>query len=198
MKKQILSLASVSVLCFAQVAVAEDINEIFKKVNDYAQAKNYTKALEELSWAQKELTKLHQTRLGELLPAEVNGFKGAEPEIQSALGFTNIERRYSQGEQEVKVSISGGSGGEGGLGGLAGLAKMGMMFGGAQPGVDQFRLDGRTAMLKNEGAPELTVFLESGSLLQITGNDRIDGPFLKKFAEGLKLAAVDSYLKGSS
>jgi hypothetical protein len=197
MKMIVLSLVGASVLLGVQVAVAEDINEIFKKVNDYAQAKNYPKALEELSWAQKELTKLHQARLGELLPADVNGYKGGEPEIQSAMGFTNIERRYTQGESEVKVAISGASGGEGGAGGLAGLAKMGMMFGGAEPGVDQFRLDGRTATLRTEGTPELAVFLESGSLLQITGSEGVDGATLKKFAEGLKVGLLDSYLKGS-
>jgi hypothetical protein len=131
------------------------------------------------------------------LPADVNGYKGGEPEIQSAMGFTNIERRYTQGESEVKVAISGASGGEGGAGGLAGLAKMGMMFGGAEPGVDQFRLDGRTATLRTEGTPELAVFLESGSLLQITGSEGVDGATLKKFAEGLKVGLLDSYLKGS-
>lgn len=197
MKKVLLSLIGASLASSAQVAIAEDINEIFKKVNDYAQAKNYTKALEELSWAQKELIKLHQARLGDLLPAEVDGYKGAEAKIQSAMGFTNIERQYSQGEKEIKVSISGSSGGEGGMGNLAGLAKMGMMFGGAQPGVDQFRLDGRTATLKTEDSPELTVFLESGSLLQLTGSEGIDAAALKKFAEGLKIGELDSYLKGS-
>jgi hypothetical protein len=197
MKKVFLTLIGASLLGSAQVVVAEDINEIFKKINDYAQAKNYPKALEELSWAHKELTKLHQARLGELLPADVNGYKGAEPEIQSAMGFTSIERQYSQGEKEIKVSISGSSGGEGGMGNLAGLAKMGMMFGGAQPGVDQFRLDGRTATLKTEDSPELTVFLESGSLLQITGSEGVDAAALKKFAEALKIGELDSYLKGS-
>ncbi len=197
MKKVIVSLLGAFSVCGVQVALAEDINAIFKKVNDYAQARNYPKALEELSWAQKELTKLHQARLGELLPADVNGYKGTEPQIQSAMGFTSIERQYSQGEKEIKVSISGGSGGEGGLGNLAGLAKMGMMFGGAQPGTDQFRLDGRTATLKTDGSPELTVFLESGSLLQLTASEGVDAASLKKFAEGLKIGELDSYLKGS-
>jgi hypothetical protein len=32
--------------------------------------------MEELRWAQKELEKIHQTRLGELLPGDVKGFEG--------------------------------------------------------------------------------------------------------------------------
>jgi hypothetical protein len=192
--KRSLSLAAVLALSFALPAAAEDINEVFKKVNEYAAKKNYPKALEELQWAQKELEKLNQQRLAELLPKDVDGFVGEEPQVQSAMGFTTIERQYNKGEKGIQVSIAGGGGA---AGGLAGIAKMGMMMGGAQPGKDQFRIDGRTATLDTSGSPELTVLLESGSVLQIRSSDEsVDGATLKKFAQGLKVADLDSYLGG--
>jgi hypothetical protein len=40
--------ASLASLPLCQPALAEDINEVFKKVNEYVQQKNYPKAMEEL------------------------------------------------------------------------------------------------------------------------------------------------------
>jgi len=186
------------ILSITTPVLAEDINDVFKKVNEYVQQKNYPKAMEELQWAQKELEKLHQERLGQLLPGEVDGFKGEETEVAAVMGLSNIQRRYSKGDASIELSISGSTGAEG-MGGLAGLAKMGMMMGGSQSGKDQFRIDGRTASLDTtSGSPELTVFLESGSILQLRASDEsIKGDVLKKFAQGLKLGELDNYLKGS-
>lgn len=177
---------------------AEDLNQIFSKVNQYVQEKNYPKAMEELTWARKELEKLHQTRVAQILPADIAGFNGEEPTFASVMGLSTIERQYRAGEKKIKLSITGGSGGEGGLGGLAGLAKMGMMMGGAQPGVEQFRIDGRTATLSSEsGNPELMIFLDSGSMMTISAGEGVDAAALKKFGEALKLSDLDAYLKGS-
>jgi len=196
--KRYLTIAAMLSLCFtSQHALGEDINEVFKKVNDYVQQKNYPKAMEELTWAQKELEKLHQERLSQLLPAEVEGFKGGDTQVQQMMGFSNIERDYTNGEKNIRLAISGTSGTDG-MGGLAGIAKMGMMMGATQAGRDQFRINGRTASLDTtNGSPELSVFLESGSVLQLTTSEGVDGPALKKFAEALKIADLDNYLKGA-
>ncbi|MCB0321803.1 MAG: hypothetical protein KDD60_12825, partial [Bdellovibrionales bacterium] len=77
---------------------AEDINELFKKVQDYVSKKNYTKALEELAWARKEIEKLHNSGLQAYFPEELDGLKGSEFEVSSALGLTNVERQYKGGE----------------------------------------------------------------------------------------------------
>jgi hypothetical protein len=197
MKKTVIIASLLSSFLLAPHAFGEDINEVFKKVNDYVQQKNYPKALEELSWAQKELEKLHQQRLSELLPAEVNGFKGGDTQVQQMMGFSNIEREYTSGEQSIRIAITG-TGGTEGMGGLAGLAKMGMMMGATQSGRDQFRISGRTATLDTtNGSPELSVFLESGALMQFTTGDGVNGESLKKFAEALKIADLDAYLKGA-
>jgi hypothetical protein len=194
MKNYILSIVFAASLMLPVATQADELGKIFAKVNELIAAKNYPKAMEELAWARKEIEKMHQARLGEILPPQIGDFKGGETQFQSALGITNIERTYSSGSQGIKVSISGG-GGEG-MGGLAGLAKMGMMFG-AQPGTDQFRIDGVTASLTaSSGSPELTAFLDSGSILTMTAQDGVDAAALKKFAEGFKLSELDSYLRG--
>lgn len=178
----------------SSTVVAEDLNTIFAKVNQLVASKSYPKAIAELSWARKEIEKMHQTRLGELIPSSVGGFTGGEVQYQAALGFTNIERIYKNGEQEVKFTITGGSGE--GLGGLAGLAKMGMMFG-AQPGMEQYRIDGLTATLNTTGStPEATIFLDSGSIVTLNAQNGVDAAALKKFTEGFKFSDLDAYLKG--
>ena len=184
-------------LVIPQLALAEDVNELFKKVNTYITEQNYPKALEELSWAKKEIEKLNSTKIGTLLPATVNGFTGGEVKVQSALGFDSIERDYTGNGQKISVSVTGGGAG-GAMGGLAGLAKMGMMMGGQQPGVDSFRLDGRTANLDtSSGKAELTVFLDSGSILKVEGQQGVDAAALKSFAEGLKISNLDNYMRGT-
>ena len=40
--------ASLASLFLSQPALAEDINEVFKKVNEYVQQKNYPKAMEDV------------------------------------------------------------------------------------------------------------------------------------------------------
>jgi hypothetical protein len=197
MQRKITTAALFSLLFAVQPALGEDINDVFKKVNEYVQQKNYPKAMEELTWAQKELEKLHQQRLSELLPADVEGYKGGDTQVQQMMGFSNIEREYTNGDKNIRLAITGTSGTDG-MGGLAGIAKMGMMMGATQPGRDQFRINGRTASLDTtNSSPELSVFLESGAVLQLTTSEGVDGPALKKFAEALKIADLDNYLKGA-
>ena len=196
--KKLLSICAASLLLSVPLSgIAEEIADIFKKVSDYAAKENYAKALEELKWAEKELQGKNNKKIATLLPAEVEGFKGQEPKIEGALGFTTIERKYVNGDKSIELSLTAGGGGSP-LGGLAGLAKMGMMMGGA-PGMDQFRIDGRTASLNTEGSdPELTIFLDSGSMMMIKGTSGADKDVVKKFGEGLKVAALDDYLRGTS
>ncbi|MBN8549031.1 MAG: hypothetical protein J0M12_06930 [Deltaproteobacteria bacterium] len=181
---------------------AEDINAIFKKVNDLIAAKNYSKALEELGWAQKELEKMNITQVQSFFPDSLAGFTGSKFEANSALGMTNIEREYSKGSEQIKIALSGssaGGAGAGGLGGLAAFGRMAAMMGGGQ-GQDTFRISGRTASLQNAdgGSPQLQVFLDSGSVLTLEGQNGTTGDSLKSVAEALKINELDNYLRGQS
>lgn len=182
-------------------AGAEDLNAIFNKVNEYVAQENYAKALNELGWANKEIEKLHTVKLTKLLPAEVAGFKGEEAKVEGALGITSIEKTYKNGSNEVKLTVTGGTGGAGmggGMQGLAGLAKMGLMMGGAA-GAEQFRVDGRTAMMgPDPESAEISIFLDSDSIVMLKGESGVNREGLKKFAEALKLADLDTYLKGTA
>lgn len=181
------------------VAHAEDINEIFKRVNEYVAKENYTKALEELSWAKKEIEKQNSSKIAKLLPEEISGFKGSEAKVTNALGMLNLEKTYKAEGKEIQLSLTGGAGGAGdSMGGLSGLARMGMMMDASQGGSETFRIDGRTASLKTEGTrPELTIILESGSMLKLEARKGVDAAALKTFGETMKLAPLDTYLKGA-
>ena len=190
----IFALISVMVPAFGK---AEDLNEIFKRVQEFAAQKNYPKALEELAWARKELEKLNSSSMTSFFPDTLNGYTGEKPQVSNALGMTTIERRYKKSESAVKLSIvSGGAGGA--FGGLAEIGKMAAMFGG-QPGQDTTRIQGRTAILQeNGGYPEMQVFLDSGAVLTISGEDGVDGSVLTSMAEALKLSDIDTYLRGQN
>jgi hypothetical protein len=181
------------------LSYAEDLKQIFDKVQQYYADKNYSKALEELAWARKEIETASSQALSSLFPAEVDGYKGGELESTNVLGFSNIERTYQKGESNsIKVSLLGSSKGQpqNPLGGLAAMGQMAAMMGG-QSGTDSFRMDGRTAMLeKRDSSAELTVFLDGGSMIKFEQNDSADSEALKKFANSFKIAEIEKQLKG--
>ena len=75
-----------------------------------------------------------------------------------------------------------------------------MMFGGAGiPGQETLRIDGKTAQLMlnpDSNSGELTIILESGSILKLEMNNSADKATLEKFAQALKVGEIDTYLKG--
>ncbi len=191
-KKSLLLAASVFLL--ANAALADDLKSILEKVNTYAAEGNYAKALEELSWAKKELDQKYNQKLSSLLPDTISGFTGEKAEINSAMGLTSIGRNYTKEGARVRLELQGGSGGGAGagLGGLAALGQMAAMFG-QQPGQQSMRIKGRTANLMNEGE-EMTLFLDGGSM--ITLRKESGTADLKAIAEALDLDSIENYLKG--
>ncbi len=135
-----------------------------------------------------------------LFPSEVEGYKGGKLESSSVMGFTTIERLYQKGDPvSIKASLLGSSGGQGQnpLGGLAAMGQMAAMMGGAQPGTDTFRMDGRTAILeKQDDSAELTVFLDGGAMLKFEQSGSANGDELKKFASAFKISEIEKTLKG--
>jgi hypothetical protein len=209
MKGRILSLALAKSLAVAlplafqcAPAAAEDLQEIFRKVNQLVEDKNYSKAMDELGWAKKEIEKLHLAQLQTYLPDKLAGFDGDTLENNSVMGLTNIERNYTKtGENtSVKISLTGGgkTGGDLGIGNLAALGKMAAALS-PQTGSDTIRISGRTAQLtvnKESESAELTVFLDSGTILKLEMSNSAQGDTLKSMAEELKINDLDNYLKG--
>lgn len=187
-------------LIVADTACAEELKAIFDKVQQYYQEKNFAKALEELSWAQKEIQKASAQVTQSFFPEEIDGYKGGKLENTEVFGIVNVERSYVKGESEsVKVSLMGSNKGQGQnpLGGLAAIGQMAAMMGGNQPGVDSFRMDGRTAMLETQdSSATLTVFLDGGSIMKFEMDGSSNGDALKKFAAVFKIADIEKHLKG--
>jgi hypothetical protein len=192
----------ITAMCSPLSASAENIDEIFTKVKQYSENQNYPKAIEELAWAEKELQKLHFNKLQSFFPETLGAFKGKPAESQAAFGMSSVEKEYRDGKGILKISLAGGSGGAANnpMGGIAALARMGQMMG-QQPGVETFRIDGRTANLKvNEKYKnaELTVFLEGGSILTAKLTKSADGDLLRQAIKQLPLTELDNYLKGAA
>jgi hypothetical protein len=181
---------------FVGGASAEDLSTLFQRVNQYSSSGNYTKALEELAWARKEIEKMHMTKLTSLLPESIAGHTGQPTKSEGALGFTSVNRIYSKGNSQIELSISGSSSMSGGpMGGLAGLGRMAAMMANT-PGNETFRIDGRTANLEMAGSnSSLTVFLNSGSILKLQGRGT-NADTLKEAARGINIGNIDSYLSG--
>lgn len=183
---------------------AEELDAIFKRVNELVAARNFPKALDELNWARKEIEKQNMQQLQAFLPDEVSGFKGAKLDYNNAMGIMNMERTYTKdGATKITASITGSAGGGGaaaGLGGMAAIGQMAALMGGSVPGQDTLRIGGRTALLESNedsGASSLTVFLDGGMILKLDQSSKGDPAVLKSFAESLKLDELEKYLKGS-
>lgn len=188
----------ISAVCMASTVQAEELNTLLKKVEELTNAGDYTKALEELSWAKKEIEKKHLKKLEDFFPAKLGEYSGDKTKTTSAMGMTSLERQYNSGNKRIRLSLAGGGGKDSPLAALGGLGQMAAMYGGNQPGVESFRIDGRTAMLQSNGrSPELTVFLESGSMLKIeVVSGEMEGEELKKLVDNVNLDDLDNYLRG--
>lgn len=181
------------------VVVAEDINSIFKRVNELTAGGNFSKALEELDWAKREIEKQHTQKIQGFFPATLGDFKGEKFESNLAMGMLSVERSYEAGEGEITVSLTGGSGG-GGAAGLGNLAQIGKMAAMMQndSGQETIRIAEKTATVeKGEegGSSAITVFLDSGAILKIE-SDKAKVEDLKRWVELFKIAELDTYLKG--
>jgi hypothetical protein len=187
--------AAIATTIITSPALAEDLSVIVGRVQEYAKSQNYPKALEELQWAQKELQKLHAERVKSFLPDQLQGYHGQKLESSGALGFSQIERKYVNGEKTVTISITGNAS-SGGMGNLAQLGKMAAMFGG-ESGNETIRVKGHTAQLeKNDNSASITVFLDSGAVLKVNQDDSPDDKTLLAIVEELKLEELEKYLKG--
>lgn len=94
-----------------------------------------------------------------------------------------------------------GSASAGGFGSLAALGNMAAMMGAQQEGNETIRLDGRTATMElrpENNSGELTIFLNSGSVLKVEMRDGASADSLKSVAQSLKINDLDNYLKGAS
>lgn len=186
------SLFAASLILLPSGVMADELKDILAKVETLATEENYSKALEELSWAKKDLEAKHSQKLGSFLPDTLGDFTASKLESNSVMGMTQISRVYASGNNKVSVEIQGGSG-PGGMGGLAALGQMAAMFG-QQPGQATMRIKGRTANHQEENG-EMIVYLDGGSML--TARKQSGSIDLKNIIEAIDLDAIEKFMKGS-
>ena len=180
-------------------AAAEELDPIFTKVKELVTQQNYSKALEELKWASKEIEKLNAKKVETFFPDTLNGYAGEKINSTGVMGMTNVERKYKKGADTFTITLTNLGGGAGGaLGGLAQLGSMASMFGGANSGMDSVRVAGKTAQVDTTGSePKMTVFLDGGSILALEAGGKTSVDDLKKSIEAFKIEDLEKYLKGA-
>jgi hypothetical protein len=201
-KKSPFSFISATVLALTlngatpSVGCSEELKDLLGRVQKLADEKNFPKALDELGWVQKDLQKKHGEQLTQFFPDQVKGFTGDKVQVNSTLGFSQVERNYAEGERSLTLSLTGGTS-VGGLGNLAQLGKFAAMAGG-DSGQEAVRIKGKTGQLEGdaESGFTLSLFLDSGSVLKVSATSGISSEELTQFAEILKLEELDKYLRG--
>jgi hypothetical protein len=180
--------------------LAEELNAVFKRVNDLMAQKSYARALEELGNARQQIEKLHLERVKTFFPASVAGYTGGEPKTGGALGIATVDREYTKGASILRLGLRGGNTG-GGPGSFGSIAQLGRMVAGMQrePGVESVRIGLQPGLIKLAGHKNtLTLFLESGAVLVVEGHSSATNEELKNFAGALDIIALEKYLSGKS
>lgn len=192
MKIKTFALALLGVCMLAGGVAADDVDDLIGNVKRFVEEKNYPKALEELTWLKKEIEKLNSASITDKLPKELLGFTGKEAQIQSVMGVTSIKKEYVKDQHIVTCTLTQMGGDT--MGGLAGIGRMAAAMAGDQNTV---RISGRTAQIEeSEYETKLTVFMESGGILELNSTQANFGRSLKQMAEALPLNDLDNYLKG--
>lgn len=178
----------------------EDIAEILKRVEEFKNAGKFAQALNELSWAEKELQRMHVEKLKAFFPETVPGFTAGEYKVNNAMGLLSIERGYRSAEGgQYQATMAGSATAEGaaaqGMGALAGLAQMAsMMEAGGQS--EAVRIKGSRGMLANvNGRMELNLPLSGGLFFKVeqSGNNGTKDQLLQ-IANALDPEAINQYL----
>lgn len=194
--KQMARLPLICLVCmtFSSQVCAESMDQLFENLKKYVDQEQYTSAMEELQWMQRELDQLHFEKVKSYFPGELAGFKGGDTKSQTVLGFTNMNRTYTGDGSDIEVALTGGASV---AGGMAALLQMVNVLG-SQENSTTFRLDGRTATLISDpdGSASLSVMLKSGSILTFEAKVIDDASVLKQAAGAFPLAALDEYLAG--
>ncbi|MBL7661360.1 hypothetical protein JNK13_01275 [bacterium] len=194
---------TIFVILLALPALAEeDFAGLLKRAEELKAQGKYPAAMEELSWANKQLEKLHQESLKKFFPDTAGSFTGGKFDANNAMGFMNVERDYkSQAGAGVKVSLLGASNSQGsaaqGFGALAGFAQMAAMMDG-QNGAETVRVKGNRAVVaKNGRYSELSLNLPSGLMFKVeqTSGQELKAEELASVAEAIDTTALEAYLK---
>ncbi len=195
--KKIITAGFLSCLMVA-VAQADNVTTLLKSAEQNYAAGNYSKALEDLNWASKEIANQHLNSMKSLLPTEIEGMKGVDAEGGSVLGFRGISKQYNSTDGSKSVTISLLSGGNtttgNGLSALMGMAaSLGAMQGGTNAKiVIEKGYRGQFLQEKGEKTGTLTFTLNDGKMITIETYGYQHSAMAEKVAKMLDIAKIES------
>ncbi len=179
-------------------AQADDVTTLLESAQDNYSAKRYSKALEDLDWARKEIVSLHLKGMKNLFPESIDGMKGMANEGGEVLGVRGISRVYSgtDGQHRVTISLMGGESASGGAG-LGALMGMAAAFGAMEAGSNAKLViakgyKGQFIQDPMNGMGTLTFTLSGGKALTIETMGYPDASMAEKVAKMLDIAKIEA------
>ena len=195
-----LSLLASTLLPIVNASAEEKFEDIIKRVTDLKAEGKFSEAINEMSWATKQLQSLHQQKLQSFFPGAVAGFTPGEFEQNSALGILSVKRTYKTADgSTVSVNLTGSSSSEGGaaqgFGALAALAQMGAMMDNSGK-TDTVRINGKRATITNNGgSPDLMVTAGNGLMLQVESQgSKVTKEQITQLAEAFNFKDFEAYM----
>ncbi len=186
--------------CFSflivSTAQADDVTTLLQSAQDNYNAKRYSKALEDLDWARKEIVSQHLKGIKDLFPESIDGMQGVENESGEVLGFRGISKTYTDGQHTVNLNLMGGQSASGaqGLGALMGMAAA---FGAMESGANTKLViakgyKGQFVQEPMGDSGMLTFTLNGGKTLTIETIGYKDAAMAEKVAQMLDLAKIEA------
>ncbi len=178
----------VVMLLLPSASRGEDPAELIDSAKSFLDQGKYSKAIEDLQWALREIRRLQIGEMRKFLPESVDGYSVEDTDDDAAaaamfnINLMESGRRYNanRGDESVELKIMSGDFGGAGLGSMM---KMAQMFGAEQG--ELIRVKGYKCTVEWESEStngKLTAVLDNDMqvTVDVTGGEKAT---LKKFAE---------------
>ncbi|MBN1551292.1 hypothetical protein JW979_07480 [bacterium] len=187
------------ILCFisliVSVSFADQVEDLLKSATENYQAKKYMKALEDIDWAQREISNMHMQVVQALLPESFPGYETNSIDGGAMFGVNSVGREYQKENQSIKITITGSQAGQAGMG-LGAIMGMAAAFQSQEAGTKskmimckgrkgQFNLDTES----NTGT--LTYTLNNNAFITIETEGFADESGAQMAAEKLDFDAIE-------
>lgn len=190
------SLIAIALVLAPTLARAEDPASLIQSAGDLLKQGKYSKAVEDLQWAIREIRLVQVEELKKFLPKSVSGYAAEEVEADvAAAAFFNVnlaeaQRKFqsNSGDEAVDLKITSGDIGGAGLGAMM---KMSQMFGQQQG--ELVRVKGRKATLEWDAANadgKLTCVLDNNVQITVEVSDGVKAT-AAKFMELVDLDGLE-------
>jgi hypothetical protein len=192
-KMMVVAMCAVVLVALSGSVRADNVTDLLQSAEQNYQSGKYAKALEDLEWAKKEISKRHLEELKKYLPANVEGYTQEDPSTGSMMAVNACSRTYTQvgTGNTIEVNIIS-AGAESGMGAFMGMAAaMGAMGG---MGGEMILSHGKRGSLVVDAAGKsatATFTLARNVIVTIEGNGFTDGEEVKRFAQLIDLAALE-------